>query len=160
MGNIKGSPWYGGGTVGITGKQPSAGSEFYVSGTGLDTNPGTKEEPFLTITAAIAACVAGNDDYIFVLGYAGAGTETWPIPMTKSKVHVIGTRLRQIPRRSSHHLGTRMRSRYRLPTVRSVGLRSVQGQPELVSRSQALPGKPISMTVGLHGRELGRMESG
>jgi len=91
MANPKSSAWYGGGTVGITGEQPSMGQSLYVSGTGVDTNPGTRELPFLTITAAIAACVAGADDYIFVLGYAGAGTETWPIPMTKSKVHVIGT---------------------------------------------------------------------
>lgn len=91
MANPKSSAWYGGGTVGITGEQPSMGQSLYVSGTGVDTNPGTKELPFLTITAAIAACVAGADDYIFVLGYAGAGTETWPIPMATSKVHVIGT---------------------------------------------------------------------
>jgi len=91
MANPKSAAWYGGAIGGIIGEQPSFGSQFYVSGTGLDTNPGTRELPFLTITAAITACVAGNDDYIFVLGYAGAATETWPIPMTKSKVHVIGT---------------------------------------------------------------------
>ena len=91
MSNPKGPSWYGGNIGGIIGEQPSAGDSFYVSGTGVDTNDGSRERPFLTITAAIAACVAGNDDYILVLGYAGAGTETWPIPMTKSKVHVIGT---------------------------------------------------------------------
>ena len=91
MANPKSSAWYGGNIGTIVGAQPSAGSAFYVSGTGLDTNPGSKELPFLTITAAIAACSAGADDYIFVLGYAGAATETWPIPMATSKVHVIGT---------------------------------------------------------------------
>jgi hypothetical protein len=92
MANPKNAAWYGGAVSLITGEQPSMGSAFYVSSSGADTNAGTRDAPFLTITAAIAACTAGADDYIFVLGYAGAAAgETWPIPMATSKVHLIGT---------------------------------------------------------------------
>jgi hypothetical protein len=74
--------------------QESAGNIFFVHGTsGLDTNDGTTPETaFLTITAALAACTAGNNDYIFVVSYPGdAGEAVWPIPIDISKVHIIGT---------------------------------------------------------------------
>jgi hypothetical protein len=153
MANPKSSSWYGASTSGITGKQPSAGSEFFVSGTGLDTNPGTRELPFLTITAAIAAAVAGNDDYIYVLGYAGAGTETWPIPMTKSKVHVIGTPAQANPSPLIVPSGDTDAS------ARSAAWRSVLERPGLAFQLPASPGKRTSTTVGSRGRVQARMGS-
>lgn len=74
--------------------QESAGDVFYVHGTsGLDTNDGsTPETALLTITAALALCTAGANDYIFVISYPGdAGEAVWPIPIDTSKVHIIGT---------------------------------------------------------------------
>jgi len=94
MTNPKSPSWYSGGLVGPQFDQPGIGSTFYVDGTnGLDTNLGTNDLPFLTITAAIAACTAGANDYIIVKSYPNPapGTETFPIAMTKSKVHLIGT---------------------------------------------------------------------
>ena len=92
MANPKASAWYGGGTnlnasVGI-----DAGNVFYVTSTGDDANNGlTPGSAFLTITAALDACVAGNQDYIYVLRYNNAHVgEAWPIVMDKSYVHLIG----------------------------------------------------------------------
>jgi hypothetical protein len=94
MTNPKDPSWYSGGLTGPQFDQPGMGATFYVDGSnGLDTNPGTNDLPFLTITAAIAACTAGANDYIIVKAYPNPapGTETFPIAMTKSKVHLIGT---------------------------------------------------------------------
>ena len=94
MSNPKSPAWYGGGISTIVGEQPGVGSIFYVDGTnGLDANDGlTPDTPVLTLTYAISLCAAGQNDYIIVLGYPGsAAGETWPIAMTKSKVHLIGT---------------------------------------------------------------------
>lgn len=74
--------------------QESAGDTFYVHGSnGADTNDGkTPETALLTITAALALCTAGANDYIFVVSYPGdAGEAAWPIPIDTSKVHIIGT---------------------------------------------------------------------
>ena len=90
--NPKTADWYGGQYGGILGER--VGNIFYVDGTnGADTNDGlTPTNAFLTITAAMVPCVAGNDDYIFIQGYPGdAGEAAWPIPVVKSKIHFIGT---------------------------------------------------------------------
>jgi len=74
--------------------QEGAGDIFYVHGSsGDDTNDGaTPETALLTITAALALCTAGANDYIFVISYPGdAGEAVWPIPIDTSKVHIIGT---------------------------------------------------------------------
>jgi len=68
---------------------------FYVfgvdGGIGDDTNDGlTPTAPFLTITAALAACTAGNNDCIVVLDYWQPTGETWPISVNVSLVHILG----------------------------------------------------------------------
>lgn len=43
---------------------PSTGEEFYVhNGTGLDTNPGTKQSPFKTFDYAVGRCTAASTTY-------------------------------------------------------------------------------------------------
>jgi len=70
------------------------GTAFYVDGNnGLDTNDGlSPETPFLTVTAALAACTSGANDYVFIMEYPSTalGTETFPIALNKSHVHLIG----------------------------------------------------------------------
>lgn len=78
---------------------PGIGNLFYVNGGsdgpsddgggGLD-----KDNPLQTITAALALCESGNDDYIIVLNYGsnGRAAETWPIAVTKNQVHIMGVR--------------------------------------------------------------------
>jgi hypothetical protein len=77
---------------------PGMGNAYYVNG-GSDgptgaTGLGTKESPFQTFKEALAKCVSGNDDYIYVLNYGsnGRGAEDWPILVTKDQVHIIGLR--------------------------------------------------------------------
>lgn len=87
------NPWQ---TVGMTYnmRTPNAGRAFYVDGNnGVDTNDGqSPDSPFLTVTAAIAAVTSGANDYIFILEYPSTapGTETFPIALNKSHVHLIG----------------------------------------------------------------------
>lgn len=70
------------------------GTFFYVDGSnGLDTNDGlSPETPFLTVTAALAACTTAQNDYIFILSYPSTApaTETFPIVINKSHIHLIG----------------------------------------------------------------------
>lgn len=73
------------------------GNVYYVDGgsTGPADNYGsgtTPADPKQTITAALAKCVSGHNDYIFVLNYGsnGRAAETWPVAITKDMVHVIG----------------------------------------------------------------------
>lgn len=82
-------------TTFLQGKQ--VGNVYFVDGgsTGLaaghaGTSPNTA---CLTLTAALAKCTDGNNDFIFVLNYGSAGrtAETWPIVVSKSMVHIIGT---------------------------------------------------------------------
>ena len=98
MPNLKSPLWYGGGTplsLGI-----DAGNIFYVSADGDDANDGlTRGTALLTITAALDMCVAGNQDYIFVLRYNNSHVgEVWPIAMNKSYVHLIGAGQHANPR--------------------------------------------------------------
>jgi len=70
-----------------------AGDIFYVNGnTGLDTNPGTRDLPFLTIAHALTRCVAGHDDYIIVLDHY---QEVFPIVVGTARVHIIGLNVGQ-----------------------------------------------------------------
>ncbi len=78
---------------------PGMGNMYYVNGgsdgpTNDDGGGLDKDHPLQTITAALALCVTGNDDYIIVLNYGsnGRGSETWPIAVTKDFVHIIGVR--------------------------------------------------------------------
>ena len=90
--NPKSPAWYGSNIGQFL--EAGRGSIFYVDGTnGVDTNDGLSPDlPFLTVTAAIAACTTGANDYIFILEYPSTapGTETFPIALNKSHVHLIG----------------------------------------------------------------------
>lgn len=72
-----------------TGRLPDAGRVFFVSGTGLNTNPGTSpDKPFATITHALIQCLAGRGDTIFVL--STTAEPLYPVSIAKSDVHIIG----------------------------------------------------------------------
>lgn len=85
--------------TGILVNDQGVGNVFFVNG-GSDgpTNNALSGEdqdnPKQTITAALALCVTGHNDYIIVLNYGsnGRAAETWPIAMNKDMVHVIGAR--------------------------------------------------------------------
>lgn len=68
------------------------GEFYYVDGVdGDNSNDGlTPDTPLLTITAALAKCTSGNEDYIFVMNVHQPTGETWPIAVEKSCVHIIG----------------------------------------------------------------------
>jgi len=91
--NIKSPIWYGFGAAHYT-RTPAAGTAYYVTDAangGDDANDGlTPNTPFLTITHALTQCVAGANDYIFVFR-VDLAEETWPITISKSYVHLIGT---------------------------------------------------------------------
>ena len=90
MANPKTRQWYGVEAI----RSVNPGSMFYVDGTnGNDANSGTDPSaPFLTVTAALAACTGGQNDYVFILNYPSTapGTEVFPIALNKSHVHLIG----------------------------------------------------------------------
>lgn len=78
---------------------------FFVNGTstigddGVNTGGQVPDEPFLTITKALSECTDGANDYIFILDYPStAPAETWPIAITKQRVHIIGVQNGLIPR--------------------------------------------------------------
>lgn len=66
------------------------GGSYYVNGTsGSDTNNGlTPTTALYTVTAALAKCTSGNDDYIFVLD--GYNSDGGVINVNKDRVHIIG----------------------------------------------------------------------
>ena len=74
------------------------GNVYYVNGGSdgptTDAGDGSKDYPKRTITAAMALCTSGNDDYIIVLNYGSNGRagETWPIAVAKQQLHIIGVR--------------------------------------------------------------------
>jgi len=65
------------------------GKVFYVHGfDGDDGNNGVDPStPFKTITYALSQCVSGRNDYIIVLN---GWSETTPIVVNKTRVHIIG----------------------------------------------------------------------
>jgi hypothetical protein len=56
-----------------------SGNEYYVSGTGLDTNPGTQDKPFLSLARAEQVAQAGTTIWVM------PGTISYPAPMVLSK---------------------------------------------------------------------------
>ncbi len=72
-----------------------AGQFFWLDGVnGSNSNSGrTQNKPKLTFKAALALCVAGRNDHIFVNDYWQPDGEDWPILVNKSKVHIIGVAL-------------------------------------------------------------------
>lgn len=79
---------------------PDAGQIFYVhraSNGGDDANDGrTPQTAMLTIEEALDRCTTGANDYIYVMRH-DAATETWPITVSKSYVHIIGTPFQASP---------------------------------------------------------------
>jgi len=78
---------------------------FFVNGTstigndGVNTGGQVPDEPFLTITKALEECTDGANDYVFILDYPStAPAETWPIVISKQRVHIIGVLNGMIPR--------------------------------------------------------------
>lgn len=83
----------------LEGNLIGAGNVYYVNGAGStvgrsqtpsDSNPGTKEQPFATITYALAQCADDKGDVIYVLDYYQPSGETWPISVNKSLVSILG----------------------------------------------------------------------
>lgn len=75
------------------------GNIYYVNGgsdgpTNNNLSGEDKDNPKQTITAALALCTSGHNDYIRVLNYGsnGRASETWPIAVTQDMVHIIGDR--------------------------------------------------------------------
>lgn len=68
------------------------GEFFYVDGVDgdNDNNGLTPDAALLTITEALDKCTSENEDYIFVLNYHQPTSESWPIEIQKSAVHIIG----------------------------------------------------------------------
>lgn len=66
------------------------GDVFFVDyRNGDDTNPGTKENPFKTLSAAYDACATNNDDLIIIDGDSTV-VETAMIDWSKNRITVIG----------------------------------------------------------------------
>lgn len=74
--------WYGG----------PVGSVFWVDGVNGNNswNGRSIEKPKLTIKAALALCVADDNDVILVIDYWQPTGEDWPIVVDKNLVHIIG----------------------------------------------------------------------
>lgn len=74
------------------------GQIFYVDGiAGNDAWHGRRYyRPLLTYTEALARCRNDRNDYIIVLDYWSPGTETWPIVVDKSMVHIIGLQFESV----------------------------------------------------------------
>lgn len=91
--NIKQANWYGFGGAHYM-KHPTPGDVFYVTDAargGDNANDGlTPHTPFLTITYALTQLTGLRNSYIFVQRTTLA-SETWPIEITQSYLHLIGT---------------------------------------------------------------------
>jgi len=73
---------------GIGGLLPFTGNYFWVDGTnGSDGNTGGPQDPFKTLTQALAACLSGNNDVVLFTGtFSPSATFTW----NKNNTHLIG----------------------------------------------------------------------
>lgn len=74
-----------------------SGSQTYYVNTASATYPGNDSNdglsyktPLLTITAALAKCVDGQNDVIYIIDYWRPSGETWPILVNKKQVHIAG----------------------------------------------------------------------
>lgn len=78
-----GMPLYG-----VAGMPPFTGNVFWVNGTlGSDGNTGGPSDPFATLSAAHSACLANNNDVVFLTGAVNpTATVTW----SKNRTHLIG----------------------------------------------------------------------
>jgi hypothetical protein len=74
---------------GIAGSLPPfTGNYFWVDGTnGSDGNTGGPQDPFKTLTQALSACLAGNNDVVF---FTNTFTPTATLVWNKNNTHLIG----------------------------------------------------------------------
>ena len=89
-----------------------SGSQTYYVNTASATYPGNNNNdglsyktPLLTITAALAKCVDGQNDVIYIIDYWQATGETWPISIEKKQVHIIGIAQAGLPYPAIHPTG-------------------------------------------------------
>jgi hypothetical protein len=75
-------------TIGTGGLLPFTGNYYFVNETtGSDGNTGAADNPFKTLTQALAKATAGNNDVIFLTGTVHTtATTNW----SKNNVHLIG----------------------------------------------------------------------
>lgn len=81
-----GMPLYG---IGGSGSLPPfTGNYFWVDGTnGSDGNTGGPQDPFKTLTQALSACLAGNNDVVFFVNtFSPTSTLNW----NKNNTHLVG----------------------------------------------------------------------
>lgn len=75
-------------TFGAGGLLPFSGNYFYVNeSTGSDGNTGGAQDPFATLTRALALCTSGNNDVIFLTGTVHT---TATVAWSKNNTHLIG----------------------------------------------------------------------
>jgi len=77
-------------TFGAGGLIPFTGNYFFVQQqytAGVAAGQGTAQQPFNTLTQALAACVAGNNDVIFITGAVNVSAS---VAWNKNNVHLIG----------------------------------------------------------------------
>ncbi len=93
----------------IGGGQDYQGNQKFYVNTASATYPGNDNNdglsylsPLLTITAALAKCVDGRNDVIYIIDYWQASGETWPISIEKRAVHIIGVALPGLPYPAIH----------------------------------------------------------
>jgi hypothetical protein len=74
-----------------SGLPPFTGNYFWVDGTnGSDGNTGGPQDPFKTLTQAQNACLAGNNDVVFMNGtFSPTATFVW----SKNNTHLVGLSL-------------------------------------------------------------------
>jgi hypothetical protein len=78
-----GMPLYG-----VSGLPPFTGNYFFVSESGgSDGNTGGPQDPLKTLTQALALCVDGNNDVVFLSGTVHV---TATVAWSKGKTHLIG----------------------------------------------------------------------
>lgn len=94
--NVNGGPFD---QIGLVYHINTAGAAF----PGSDANEGLEyEHPLLTILEALSRCVSGRNDYILIHDYWRPTGETWPIPITKKKVHILGVAQPNMPYPAVH----------------------------------------------------------
>lgn len=94
------NPWKAAGAPHMMQAGTAVGRTFYVnSNVGSDAATNTGQDPASpldTITHALTLCDTGANDYIFVQRVDNTA-ETWPIAVTISYVHIIGTPFQASP---------------------------------------------------------------
>lgn len=75
-------------TIGTGGLLPFTGNYFFVNETtGSDGNTGQADNPFATLTQALAKCTAGNNDVVFLTGTVHV---TAAVAWSKNNTHLVG----------------------------------------------------------------------